>query len=68
MVNRALAKDLRSAFFHSVVEEAVHKFVSEPHSVDTVATMMIDATLLPSWWPKFIKNDVGMSSINKAKK
>lgn len=41
--NRPLSKAFQSATFHSAVEEAVHKCVSEPQSADTFATRRIDA-------------------------
>lgn len=66
-VKKPPAKPFRSVAFWLAVEEAVHNCLSKPQSVESVATMMIDAPPLTVLMAKFVKGKVGKSYLDKAK-
>lgn len=66
-LSRALAKNVRSATFYSVVQEAVHECLAESKSVAAVTTRVIDAPAFTVLVDKLAKHEVEKGSSHKTK-
>lgn len=68
MISRALVKSFPCADFYSAVQEAAHKRVPEPRSLDTVAAKLIGAPSFTVPVTKFVKQEVEKNSVDNTKK
>lgn len=66
-VNKTVEKGFLSAVFHTKVKQAVHKSVSEPKTVYSVRTRMIDAHALTVPAGNSVKHEVDKISFEKSK-
>lgn len=62
VVSRALAKGFWSADFYTSVQEARHKFVTEPLTVDTLAAKLVIAPSFTVPVANFVKHEVKKKS------
>lgn len=67
VVNTAPGKGFRSVAFCSAVQEAVHKRVAEPYSVNVISIRMIDAPFFTACAAEAINKEKEKGSLGKAK-
>lgn len=67
VVYRAVAKALQTTSFQTVVEQAVHNMVLEPHILNAIATRIIDSLAFTAPAKMFVKNQVEKDSLKQTK-